>query len=89
MDRRPHDRVGPVDSGCWDSYEPAETIPGETIRSGTAGVGSCSYGASLFEHRHVALRVALAQVRGVCNLVKGHCVEITRLGQYPEDPENH
>ena len=49
----------------------------------------CSYRAGLFEHRHVALRVALAQVRRICNLVKGQCVEIARLGQYSEDPENH
>ena len=47
-----------------------------------------SYGAGPFEHRHVTLRVAPAEVRRVCNLVKDQCVvEIARFGQNSEDPE--
>jgi len=53
---------------------------------GRGGFGS--YGAGLFEHRHVALGMAPAEVRRVCNLVKHQCmVEIARLGQNPEDSE--
>jgi hypothetical protein len=53
---------------------------------GRGGFGS--YGAGLFEHRHVALRVAPAEVRRVCNFVKDQCVvEIARFGQNSEDPE--
>ena len=63
------------------SNEPPEAIPGEAIsrRMGRGGLGS--YRAGLFEHRYVALRVALAEVRRVCNLVKHQCVvEIARPG---------
>jgi hypothetical protein len=53
---------------------------------GSGGFGS--YGAGLFEHPHVTLRVASAEVRRVCNFVKDQCVvEIARFGQNSEDPE--
>jgi hypothetical protein len=53
---------------------------------GRGGFGS--YGAGLFEHRHVTLRVAPAEVRRVCNFVKDQCaVEIARFGQNAEDLE--
>jgi hypothetical protein len=53
---------------------------------GSAGFGS--YGASLLEHHHVALRVPPPEVRRVCNLLENQCmVEIARFGQNPEDSE--
>ena len=50
---------------------------------GSTGFGA--YGAGLFEHRHVALGVAPAEVRRVCNLVENQCmVEIPRGALWPE-----
>ena len=84
-----HQSNTPVVLPCGGSVEPLETIPGQAIprRTGRASFGS--YGAGLFEHRHVALSVAPPEVRRVRNLLKNQCmVEIARFGQNPEDPED-
>jgi hypothetical protein len=70
------------------SNQPVETISRETIFRRLGGGNFGSYGAGIFEHMHIALRVGPTEVRGVRNFFNGQCMaEIARFGQDSEDPE--